>query len=69
MFGLKALWVKTLTPLFSMLPVKTLIAAIIEGMVRTGVLLIIGMTIIYFWHISPEINGLIEKSLKKLKRD
>ncbi|MBQ4441283.1 MAG: oligosaccharide flippase family protein [Bacteroidales bacterium] len=68
LFGLNALWVKTLSPLFDILPFKALITAIIEGTVRTGVLLIIGMTIIYFWHISPEINGLIEKSLRKLKR-
>ena len=65
LFGLNFLWTKTLTPLFAMLPIKEIISALIEGALRTGVLLLIGVASVYYWRISPEINNLIDKVLKR----
>ena len=65
LFGLNLLWVRTVTPLFAALPVKEFFSAILDGVVKTGILVVIGITAIYYWKISPEINQLILKALRK----
>lgn len=65
LFGLNLLWVRTVTPYFASLPVKEVFSAILDGVVKTGILVVIGITAIYYWKISPEINRLILKALRK----
>ena len=65
LFGLNLLWVRTVTPLFASLPVKDIYSAILDGVVKTGILVVIGITAIYYWKISPEVNRLILKVLRK----
>ena len=68
LFGLNLLWVRTVTPLFAMLPVKALFSALLDGVVKTCALTGIGVAAIYYWKISPEINNLILKGTKMLRR-
>ena len=65
LYGLNLLWVRTLTPLFTTLPVKALYAALLDGVLKTCVLLAIGVVAVYYWKISPEVNSLIDKVLKR----
>ena len=65
LYGLNLLWVRTLTPLFTTLPVKALYAALLDGVLKTCVLLAIGVVAVYYWKISPEVNRLILKVLRK----
>ena len=59
------LWVRTLTPLFASLPVKEIYAAILDGVFKTGFIVAVGAPMIYYWKISPEVNRLILKVLRK----
>ncbi|MBO4503540.1 MAG: lipopolysaccharide biosynthesis protein [Bacteroidales bacterium] len=68
MFGLNLLWVRTVTPLFASLPVKEVYSAILDGAVKTGILVLIGITAIYYWKISPEINNLIQKAVGLVRK-
>ena len=68
LFGLNLLWTKTLTPLMLQIPIGEFVAAVLEGGVRTIVLLGIGTVLVYVWHISDEVNGLIDKGIKLIKR-
>lgn len=65
LYGLNLLWVRTLTPVFATLPVKALYAALLDGVLKTCVLMAIGVVAVYYWKISPEVNRLILKVLKK----
>ncbi len=65
LYALNLLWMKTLYPIFMLLPIKEVFAAIIEGVVRTGILLAFGTAATYYWKISPEVNSIILKVLKK----
>ncbi len=67
LFGLNVLWARTLTPWMMSLPVKTIYAAILEGVVRTVVLLGIGMFAVYKWNISEDVNRLIRKGFRMVK--
>ena len=65
LYGLNLLWVRTLTPLFASLPVKEIYAAILDGVFKTGFIVAVGAPMIYYWKISPEVNRLILKVLRK----
>lgn len=69
LFALNLLWTKTLTPLFMMLPCKELIAAIIEGAIRTSLLVGIGVALTYYWNVSAEVNNLILKAAGTLRKN
>lgn len=68
LFGLNVLWTKTLTPKMLQIPLHDFVVALLEGGIRTLVLLGIGTVLVYFWHISDEVNGLIDKGIKLFKR-
>lgn len=61
LYLLNFLWIKTITPFIITLPVKMLFAHLIESAIRTGVLLLIGGVVTYFWNVSEEVNQLIRK--------
>lgn len=65
LYGLNLLWVNVLTPVFLQIPLNELAVAIVEGVVRTVVLLGIGVVLVYVWHISDDVNGLIDKMIRK----
>ena len=65
LFGLNWLWVRTLTPLFASLPVKALYSALLDGVLKTGFIMVVGAVMVYYWRISPEVNRLILKVLRK----
>jgi len=68
LFALNMLWMKTLTPLFMLLPTKPLIASILDALVRSSVISVAGVAATYYWHVSNEVCLLIKKSLLKLRR-
>lgn len=59
------LWTKTLTPLFMQIPVKPLYAAIAEAVVRSTVMVVLGILGTYYGHISIEVNQLIDKLIHR----
>lgn len=61
------LWTKTLTPLYYRLAGTTLPLKIMEACLRTGIIVLIGTIVIYYWHISQEVNGIIDKLLLKIR--
>lgn len=65
MFLLNYAWTKTISPVFEILPIKPLFAQIVEGGIRTLILLGIGITLTYFWKVSKEVNILIERVVKR----
>lgn len=67
LFALNQVWASTLTPLFMLIPIKTIFAAVIESVFRNVFLLTLGACATYYWKISPEVNNLILKALKKAK--
>jgi len=68
LFGLNLLWTKTLTPIMLQIPLNELVIAILEGGLRTLILLGIGVALVYTWHISDDVNRLIDKGIGLVKR-
>lgn len=69
LFALNFLWTATLTPIILKIPCNALLAAILEGGFRSLVLLGIGVVLVYFWNVSEEVNGLIDKMVRRKIRD
>ncbi len=65
LFLLNTLWTNTLTPLCMRLPLKTLWAALLDGVIRSCLLLGIGVAAIYYCKVSEDVNRLILKILRK----
>ena len=68
LFLLNFVWAQTLTPLFALIPVKPLIVALVEALIKSCVLLALGVCAVYYWRVSDDVNGLIERSLLKIRR-
>lgn len=67
LFGLNLLWTKTLTPMIMQIPFNELLVALLEGGVRTLVLLGIGVVLVYKWRISKDVNRLIDKGINMIR--
>ncbi len=67
LFALNTLWTATLTPVVLKLPAHALLSAVLEGSVRTLVLLGIGIALVYSWHVSDDINRLIDRVMRRIK--
>lgn len=65
LFGLNALWTSSLTPLIMKIPFNPLAVSILEGGIRTAVLVGIGITLVYCWKVSADVNRLIDKVIKR----
>lgn len=65
LFGLNFLWTKALTPFFMYLPTKALYASIIDTCIKSTVLLGLGVAATYWWKISPEVNLIIDKMIRR----
>ncbi|MDL2228425.1 polysaccharide biosynthesis C-terminal domain-containing protein [Odoribacter sp. OttesenSCG-928-L07] len=59
MFVLNFIWTKTLSPLVLILNFSELICEIIDGILRTGIICLVGLFLTYKWNVSEEINKLI----------
>lgn len=68
LFLVNLLWMKTLTPLFLQLPIRSLFSSILDALIRSSVIAIAGIAATYYWHVSNDVNILIKKFLLKLKK-
>lgn len=68
LFLLNILWTKTITPILMLPSVKPLIMALVDAVVKSCVLLALGICAVYFWKVSIEVNGLIDKALLRVRR-
>ena len=63
------LWNKTLTPAFAHIPLdSSIVIGILEGAIRSCVLLAVGCMAVYFWKVSEDVNGIFQKLFKRLKK-
>ena len=65
LFGLNVLWTASLTPIMLKVPLNALLSAILEGVVRSVVLLGLGTLLVYYWNVSADVNRLIDKVIKR----
>lgn len=63
MFGLNMLFFKTLTPHILQISSHSLLMAILEGTFRSLVMLGTGIVLVYAWHVSDDVNKLIDKTI------
>lgn len=68
LYFINILWMKTLTPLIMLLPIKPLAASILDALIRSSFITVVGVVATYYWHVSIEVCLLIKKSLLKLRR-
>lgn len=66
LFACNYLWTNTLSGLIMHLPMKPLYNALLDGLLRTGVLLVLGVAGTYYWNISADVNRIIKKTLHKV---
>ncbi|MCQ2284377.1 MAG: oligosaccharide flippase family protein [Bacteroidales bacterium] len=66
LFLINLVWTKSLTLLIMHLPLKALYVAIIDAVLRTIVLLALGVAATYYGKISKEVNDLIERGWRKV---
>ena len=38
-----------------------------EAVVRTGIVSVVGLLVVYYWRVSEDVNGLIRKGMRKVK--
>ena len=48
-------------------PEPSLAFRVVEGVVRTGIVSVVGLLVVYYWNVSPDVNELIRKGVRKLK--
>lgn len=68
LFGLNFVWGRLLTPVCLNLFETARMGGLIDGLLRTCVLLATGVAVIYFWRVSPSLNALIHKVLLRKPR-
>lgn len=68
LFVCNYLWTKILTPCFAYFPVKPMVSVLLETMIRSIVLITLGILGTYYWTISKEVNGLMDKVIMKIRR-
>lgn len=61
LYGLSLLWDYTLTDTILKLPIKELYSQVINGILKTSILLIIGTFVVIKLKISPEMNSILNK--------
>lgn len=66
LYWINFLWMKTLTPMVTHVHSHAMAVSIVEGVVRTGVMMVLCVFLTYIYKISPEVNSLIEKALAKV---
>jgi O-antigen/teichoic acid export membrane protein len=61
-------WFSTilLTPIVAKLPLPIIYIDIFDGILRSSILIIGGVIAVYYWKVSVEVNGLVQKYCKKL---
>lgn len=52
------------SPLWNYLFSNDFVIEITDAILRTGILTVLGVVIVYFWHISEDVNSLIRKTLR-----
>ena len=67
LFYVNSLWIKFITPNIMSLEINHLLLSFIEGILRSGIIVSLGVVIIYKSKISAEINGVIDRVIKILK--
>jgi O-antigen/teichoic acid export membrane protein len=55
-----------LFPLICKIPTSEIICSIIDSVIRTVIIIVAGITAVYYWKVSVEVNGLIRKYSCKL---
>ena len=51
------------------IPEPSLAFRIVEAVVRTGIVSLVGLLVVYYWRVSEDVNGLIRKGMRKLKME
>ena len=62
-FGLNILWTKLLTPII--VPTPSLVALVVDAVLKTVALSALLLAGVYSWRVSPTVNQLIDKYLKR----
>lgn len=52
------------SPLWNYVFTNDFVIEIADAILRTGILTVLGVVIVYFWHISEDVNSLIRKTLR-----
>jgi len=52
------------SPLWNYLFTNDFVIEIADAILRTSILTVLGVVIVYFWHISEDVNSLIRKTLR-----
>jgi len=66
LFFLNWLWSVSISPFFQQLHISDIMRSVVDSSLRTLILVSAGVIVVYYWNISPEVNGLIRKYGKKL---
>lgn len=49
------------------IPEPSLAVRIVEAVVRTGIVSVVGLLVVYYWNVSADVNELIRKGMRKVK--
>ena len=49
------------------IPEPSLAFRIVEAVVRTGIVSVVGLLVVYYWNVSADVNELLRKGMRKLK--
>ena len=52
-----------------LMPEPSLVFRIGEAVVRTGIVAVVGLLVVYYWNVSPDVNGLIQKAVRKVRTE
>ena len=50
-----------------LIPEPSLAFRIVEAVVRTGIVSVVGLLVVYYWNVSADVNELIRKGMRKVK--
>jgi O-antigen/teichoic acid export membrane protein len=51
------------------IPEPSLAFRIVEAVVRTGIVSLIGLLVVYYWNVSADVNELLRKGMRKVKTE
>ena len=52
-----------------LIPEPSLAFRIVEAVVRTGIVSVVGLLVVYYWNVSADVNELIRKGMRKVKME
>jgi hypothetical protein len=64
-YGLNLLWTNMLTPII--IPHPSRVALLVDAVLKTAVLALLLAVAVYAWRVSPTVNSIVDRKLRKEK--